>query len=152
MRPWSEPEWTLVTGEGLFDDYNPSMIVAAPAALLRPRRRVSRSGRRGASRHWSLARQYFVASLIVVLAGVLVTGAWIGHQIESSVLDRTAGITALYVDSVLSPHLQALARDDRWLTAGDTAALNTLVGTTGSGPGCGPVQDLVARWTHPVLA
>jgi signal transduction histidine kinase len=84
---------------------------------------------------WSLARQYLVASLAVVLAGVLVTGAWIGHQIESSVLDRTAGITALYVDSVISPNLQALARDDRWLTAADTAALDRLVSETGLGQG-----------------
>jgi signal transduction histidine kinase len=84
---------------------------------------------------WTLARQYLAASLVVVLAGVLITGAWIGHQIESSVLDRTAGITALYVNSVLGPDLQALAQDDRWLTAADTAALNRLVSDTGLGQG-----------------
>jgi signal transduction histidine kinase len=84
---------------------------------------------------WSLARQYLVASLLVVLSGVVITGAWIGHQIESSVLQRTAGITALYVDSVVSPNLQALATDDRWLTANDTAALNRLVSDTGLGQG-----------------
>src|SRR5579871_4329129 len=86
-------------------------------------------------RHWSLAQQYLVASLVVVLAGVLITGAWIGHQIETSVLERTGGITALYIDSVLGPHLQALAHDDRWLTADDTAALNRLVASTGLGQG-----------------
>src|ERR1700730_14841718 len=75
----------------------------------------------------SLARQYVVASLIVVLAGVLVTGAWIGHQIETSVLDRTAGVTALYVDGFLSSTLQGLARDDRWLTPADTEALDHLI-------------------------
>ena len=85
--------------------------------------------------HWSLAQQYLIASLLVVVAGVIVTGAWIGHQIESSVLDRTAGITALYVDSVLGPNLQALAQDDRWLTAADTAALDRLVQNTGLGQG-----------------
>src|SRR3982075_424536 len=84
---------------------------------------------------WSLARQYLVASLLVVLSGVVITGAWIGHQIESSVLQRTAGITALYVDSVVSPNLQALARDDRWITANDTAALNRLLSDTGLGQG-----------------
>jgi signal transduction histidine kinase len=84
-------------------------------------------------RPWSLARQYLLASLAVVVASVLVTGAWIGHQIESSVLDRTAGITALYVESVLSPHLQALAQNDRWLTPEDTAALNRLISETGLG-------------------
>jgi signal transduction histidine kinase len=91
----------------------------------------------GLPRQWSLAQQYLVASLLVVLAGVVVTGAWIGHQIESSVLDRTAGITALYVDSVIGPNVQAVAQDDRWLTADDTAALNRLVSTTGLG------QDVV---------
>jgi signal transduction histidine kinase len=95
----------------------------------------ARFGGTEAAVEWSLARQYFVASLAVVLIGVLSTGAWIGHQIESSVLDRTAGITALYVNSVLSPNLQALALDDRWLTANDTAALDRLVSQTGLGQG-----------------
>jgi signal transduction histidine kinase len=84
---------------------------------------------------WSLARQYLVASLVVVLVGVLITGAWIGHQIESSVLDRTAGVSALYVDSVVGPNLQTLAQDDRWLTPDEAAALNNLVATTGLGQG-----------------
>ena len=84
---------------------------------------------------WTLAQQYLAASLVVVLAAVLITGAWIGHQIESSVLDRTAGITALYVNSVVGPDVQALAQDDRWLTANDTAALNRLVSETGLGQG-----------------
>jgi signal transduction histidine kinase len=85
--------------------------------------------------HWSLARQYMVASLVVVLAGVIVTGAWIGHQIETSVLDRTAGVTALYVDSFLSSTLQGLALDDRWLTPADTDALDRLISDTGLGQG-----------------
>jgi signal transduction histidine kinase len=110
------------------------MTVAAPAFLGMPTRR-SAWPRLAFAGTWSLARQYFVASLLVVLAGVLITGAWIGHQIESSVLDRTAGITALYVSSVLSPDLQALAQDDRWLTADETAALDGLVNTNGLGQG-----------------
>jgi signal transduction histidine kinase len=107
----------------------PFRAVAAPRVTWAPLPRL---------RHWSLAQQYLVASLIVVLVGVLITGAWIGHQIEDSVLQRTGGITALYVDSVLGPSLQALAGDDRWLTAEDTAALNRLV--TQTGPGQGVVQ------------
>src|SRR4030088_1098250 len=103
--------------------------------------RVARSERRF---NWASARPLpplapgrpaLVASLAVVLSGVVIMGAWIGHQIESSVLQRTAGITALYVDSVVSPNLQALASDDRWLTANDTAALNRLVSDTGLGQG-----------------
>jgi signal transduction histidine kinase len=110
------------------------MTVAVPAL------RAASSGksawpRIGLTHRLSLAQQYLAVSLVVVLAGVLITGAWIGHQIQSSVLDRTAGITALYVDSVVRPNLQALAQDDRWLTAADAAALNRLVTTTGLGQG-----------------
>src|ERR1051326_8867692 len=65
------------------------MTVAAPA-LRAATPRNSAFPRLHFPRTWSLARQYFVASLLVVLAGVVVTAAWIGHQIESSVLDRTA--------------------------------------------------------------
>src|SRR5437660_8235383 len=82
------------------------------------------------SQGWSLARQYLVASFLVVVAGVVITGAWIGHQIEKSVLDRTAGITALYIDSVLSPSLQELATDDTVLSPSGTAALNHLYSDT----------------------
>ncbi|HEV7664179.1 MAG TPA: sensor histidine kinase [Chloroflexota bacterium] len=87
------------------------------------------------ARRWSLARQYVLASLVVVLGSVIVTGAWIGHQIETSVVDRTAGVSALYVDSFLSSSLQDLATDDRWLTSADTAALDHLVANTGLGQG-----------------
>src|SRR5215831_7559736 len=105
-----------------------SLRAASPAGRIRWPRGLSMG-------HWSLAQQYLVASLVVVLAGVLITAAWIGHQIETSVVERTGGITALYVDSVLGPNLQALARDDRWLTADDAAALNRLVSNTGLGQG-----------------
>ena len=84
---------------------------------------------------WTLARQYLTASLLVVLAGVIVTGAWIGHQIETSVLDRTAYISALYIDSVLSPSLQELATNDQSLTPASTAALNELYSQTSLGQG-----------------
>src|ERR1051325_7855915 len=107
----------------------PTLTAASPSHSVWPRVRLPGT--------WSLARQYLIASLLVVLGGVLVTGAWIGHQIETSVLDRTAGITALYVDSVVSPKLQNLAQEGGELTPGDTAALNTLINTTGLG------QDVV---------
>src|SRR5215470_5661645 len=113
------------------------MTIAAPALRAASVSDTSVWRRVPLLRSWSLARQYLAASLIVVLAGVVITSAWIGHQIQISVLDRMAGVTALYVDSVLGPSLQALAIDDRWLTAADAAALNRLVSTTGLG------QDVV---------
>ncbi len=84
---------------------------------------------------WSLARRYLVSHFTVVLAGVLVVGAWVGHQIGERVLQRTAGITALYVDSVVGPHLQTLALDDRWLVPADRDALDRLMSETGLGQG-----------------
>jgi signal transduction histidine kinase len=111
------------------------MTIVMPMTRAAGRERHFKWATTGIVPRWSLARQYLLASLIVVLTGVVITGAWIGHQIESSVLQRTAGITALYVDSVVSPNLQALARDDRWITANDTAALNRLVSDTGLGQG-----------------
>ena len=111
------------------------MTVAAPAIrAVRWNSVAALAGLRFAPQ-WTLARQYLTASLLVVLAGVIVTGAWIGHQIETSVLDRTAGITALYIDSVLSPSLQELATDDRFLTPASTATLNQLYSQTSLGQG-----------------
>ena len=109
-------------------------VAAPPFRLAIPQARLAWS-RPHLALHWSLARQYLLASLLVVAAGVLVTGAWIGHQIESSVLERTATISALYVDSVVSPNLQTLAQNGRWLSPADTAALDRLVSNTGVGQG-----------------
>jgi signal transduction histidine kinase len=83
---------------------------------------------------WSLARQFLAAHLVIVLVGVLVTGAWIANQIEGSVLDRTAGVTALYVNSVISPRLQGLAAS-AWLSPDEVAQLDQLVGVTELGQG-----------------
>jgi signal transduction histidine kinase len=110
-------------------------ISASVLPRVRIGHRFSRARLGAHRRPWSLAREYLLASLVVVLGGVLITGAWIGHQIESSVLDRTAGFTALYVDSVVSPNLQALATDDRWISATDMAALDRLVTNTRLGQG-----------------
>jgi signal transduction histidine kinase len=80
-------------------------------------------------RRLSLARRFLLASLVIVLAGTVITGAWVGQQIESGVLSRTAALTALYVDSVVTPHLQRLAREPR-LDPADMAALDGLVTDT----------------------
>ncbi len=77
----------------------------------------------------SLARQFLLASLAIVVVGMLVTGAWVGQEIESGVLSRTAAITALYVDSIITPHLQPLARQTN-LDPADVAALDQLISNT----------------------
>jgi len=57
------------------------MTVAAPTLRAARVPGTSAPKRFALPRRWSLAQQYLVASLVVVLAGVLVTGAWIGRQI-----------------------------------------------------------------------
>ena len=62
-----------------------------------------------ANKQVTLARQYMFASLLVMLGGMVGIGLWISQQIETAVTNRTAAVTALYVDSYISPHLQGLA-------------------------------------------
>src|SRR5205823_5274327 len=57
----------------------------------------------------TLAAQFLLANLIVLLAGMGVMGSWVGTQIEAGVLDHDAATAAFLVDSVISPQLQVLA-------------------------------------------
>jgi signal transduction histidine kinase len=80
----------------------------------------------------SLARQFLLASFVTLLAGMLVIGGWISYQIENRVLNRTAAITALYVDSFVSPRIQALA-DDQTLSPEVMEGLDLLITGTALG-------------------
>ncbi len=77
----------------------------------------------------NLARQFLLVSFFILLAGMLIIGAWVGEQIEIGVVNRTAAVTALYVDSFIAPHLQDLARSDQ-LDAGHLASLGSLLDGT----------------------
>lgn len=77
----------------------------------------------------SLARQFLLASLLILLTGMVVIGTWVGRQIEIGVANRTAAVTALYVDSFVAPHLQGLAQTDR-LDSEHLASLGTLLTRT----------------------
>jgi signal transduction histidine kinase len=57
----------------------------------------------------SLAQQFMIGSLVVLLAGMAGIGAWVARQIEDGVVQRTAATTALYVDSLVASALQDLA-------------------------------------------
>jgi signal transduction histidine kinase len=85
-------------------------------------------------RRWTLARQFLGVYFVIVLLGVVLTGIWTGNQIESSVLDRTASVTALYVDSLITPRLQELASAD-WLSTNQVADLDHLISDTALGQG-----------------
>ena len=77
----------------------------------------------------SLAGQFLIASLVILVVGMLALGAWVGQQIENSVLQRTSAITALYVQSVIEPYLQSLAHQPR-LSEAEVAALDGLLVNT----------------------
>ena len=80
----------------------------------------------------TLAQQYMFVSLLVMLAGMVGIGLWISQQIETAVTNRTAAVTALYVDSYISPHLQGLAESETQ-NAVDVPALERLLTDTSLG-------------------
>lgn len=61
----------------------------------------------------SLAGRFLLASLAILLVGMLGIGAWIGREIEHGVVSRAGAITGLYVDSIVTPSLQSLASQPR---------------------------------------
>ncbi len=77
----------------------------------------------------SLSRQFLIASFPIMIVGMLVIGTWIGTRITHSVLTRTAGVTSMYVNSFIAPHLQNLTNSDvtAFLDAEHKAALDSLL-------------------------
>ena len=59
----------------------------------------------------SLARQFLVASVLVLICGMTGIGWWVSGQIIEGVTHRTASTAALYVNSVLAPVVQGLVAD-----------------------------------------
>ncbi|MEO8625329.1 MAG: ATP-binding protein [Candidatus Limnocylindrales bacterium] len=74
----------------------------------------------------SLARRFLLASLAVLVVGGVVIGWWVGGQLERGIIDRTASITGLYIDSFVEPHLESLSAG-QWLSPTDVADLDALV-------------------------
>ena len=77
----------------------------------------------------SLSRQFLVASFPILLVGMLAIGAWVGKTIERGVVNRTGGVTSLYVESFVAPHLQHLLHSDV-LAEAHRSALNALLTET----------------------
>ena len=57
----------------------------------------------------SLARRYLLLSLVFVVVGGGITAFALGQLIETSAINRTTSVTALYVESFVAPELQSLA-------------------------------------------
>jgi signal transduction histidine kinase len=73
----------------------------------------------------SLSRQFLIASFPILLIGMLLIGSWVATQITDSVAHRIGGMTGMYVDSFIAPHIQTLSKADE-LSAEDLAALDQL--------------------------
>jgi len=77
----------------------------------------------------SLAQRFLIWSLVVLVVGMTGIGLWVNHQIEQSIIHRTASTTALYVDSLIAEPLQELAASPT-LSPDATAKLDALLGDT----------------------
>ncbi len=106
---------------------------SAPAVTTAPTRRQTslrqRLARSLGLQTNSLARQFLLASLAVLLAAGLVIGWWVGDQLERGIINRTASITGLYVQSFLAPQLESLAANE-WLSDDEKANLDALLTDT----------------------
>lgn len=79
--------------------------------------------------HRSLSRQFLIASFPILLIGMLLIGTWVARQIENSVAYRIGGMTGMYVDSFISPHVQSLVKSQD-LSEDDRVALDRLFNAT----------------------
>jgi signal transduction histidine kinase len=100
---------------------------------------VVESSQRGRGRfprpRLTLARRFLAANLVILVVGGLIVGTWIGNTLERGIVDRTAAVTALYVESFVAPHLQDLAPDGS-LPSSSVAQLDGILKE-------GPLGDLV---------
>jgi signal transduction histidine kinase len=62
-------------------------------------------------RRLTLAQQFFITSLVIVVAGMTGIGFWVANRIETGIVNRTAASTALYVDSLIGRSLQSMATE-----------------------------------------
>ena len=53
----------------------------------------------------SFSRQFLLAIIMVLLLGMLGIGSWIAHLIETNTLNRTAAISAIYLESMSAAQL-----------------------------------------------
>ena len=110
---------------------DPAAAATAHEAAIRDDGRPLRQRPRlfGRAGEVSLSRRFLFASLVVLLVGGLTIGVWVGAQLQRGIIDRTASITALYVQSFIEPHLESLA-EGAWLSDHEVGDLDELLGST----------------------
>ena len=57
----------------------------------------------------NFSRQFVVVSFAILLAGMIIIGTWLGHQIESNAVNRAAAIATVYVESILATQIPVRA-------------------------------------------
>lgn len=77
----------------------------------------------------SLARQFLITSLPVLLFGMVVIGTLVSHEVANGVMNRLGGVTGLYVQSFVAPHAQALLHADD-IDESDREAMGNLLSKT----------------------
>ena len=80
----------------------------------------------------SPARRFLLANLIILVIGGLLIGVWVGDLLERGIVDRTASITALYVESFIEPEVDSLATTGT-LPADQVRQLDSLLAQTSLG-------------------
>lgn len=53
----------------------------------------------------SFSRQFMLAIVSVLVVGMVVIGSWMGHLIETNAMNRTAAISAVYLESISAAQL-----------------------------------------------
>jgi signal transduction histidine kinase len=77
----------------------------------------------------SLARRFLLVSLVLVVVGGAAVAWALGQLIETSAINRTTSVTALYVESFVAPELQSLANGSS-LTQPEIDSLQNLLSNT----------------------
>jgi len=74
----------------------------------------------------SFTWQFVVLSFVILIGGMVTIGIWASSAVEQAVVNRTAGVTALYVDSFVSPLVQGLSEQGD-LSPAERADLDRLI-------------------------
>ncbi len=85
----------------------------------------------GLASRLTLVQRFALVSLVILVVGALIIGRYVGEEIEDGVVARSSAITALYVDSFISPRLQEL--DSGMVSDDDRAELDGLLAESSLG-------------------
>lgn len=84
---------------------------------------------RWVNRQFTLSEQFLMVSFAILVTGMIVIGSWVANRVERAVIDQTASVTALYMESFVSPLLQPLTTHDKLDTEQHRALQRLVVNT-----------------------